>query len=922
MTEYKNTVFLPNTDFPMRANLPQKEPEHLARWEKMDIYKQMLKSREGCQQFVLHDGPPYANGHIHIGTALNKILKDVVNRNQYLLGKLVYFTPGWDCHGLPIEWKIEEQYREAGKDKDNVPVVQFLDECRAFAQKWIDIQREEFKRLGVFADWDNPYLTMSKLAESSIAKEIGKFLMRGDLYRGEKPVLWSFVEKTALAEAEVEYKDRTSPAIYVGFPLKSSKLDLGEGVKFIIWTTTPWTIPGNRGIAYGNELDYVLAEAEGKKFVVAEELLSSFETDAGILSPKVLKKFKGAELEGSICAHPFAGLGYDFDVPLIHGEHVTTDAGTGLVHIGPSHGMEDFLVAKAFGLEIPHTVDNDGSFYKHVPMFAGLHIFKANPVIIEKLQELGHLIHAGEIVHSCAHSWRSKAPLIYRTTPQWFISMDKLNLREKALREISNVKWVPERGQRRIESMIAERPDWCISRQRRWGVPLPIFIDKQTGEPLRDQGVIDRIVQAFSEDGISAWETRDPQSFLGADYKLDDYEQCKDVVDVWFDSGCTHAFVLEEQAELYSPADLYLEGSDQHRGWFHTTLLESCGTRGVAPYKTVLTHGYVLDEHGRKMSKSLGNTISPNEVATEMGIEILRLWVVASDFQADLRIGKDILKYQQDTYRRLRNTLRYLLGGLSGYSDSESVSYEQMPELEKWVLARVHEMDAQMRQAIETYDFQEWYSNLHNFCSGDLSAFYFDIRKDVLYCDAEDNLTRRAMRTVFDHLFQCLATWLAPVLNFTAEEAWMSRYGQDKSVHLSKFPDIPSQWKNDAVVEKYQQLRKQRKVMTGALEVARASGQLGSSLQAHLKIYDPEAVLFNDVDWAEISIASTIEVIKAPVPEGAYLNDECQGVGVVVEVSSGQKCERCWKVLPEVGAHSIYDDLCNRCADVLEERAV
>jgi isoleucyl-tRNA synthetase len=928
-TDYKDSVFLPKTDFPMRANLPQKEPETLKSWLDINQFVKLTQIREGAQKFILHDGPPYANGPIHAGTAMNKIMKDIINRSYHLMGRQIVFIPGWDCHGLPIEWKIEEEYRKDKKSRHDVPVIEFRRECRAYARQWIDVQREQFKRLGVWADWDHPYLTIEKETEARIVREMSKFLMDGSLYRGERPVMWSVVEQTALAEAEIEYQDHKSSSIYVRFPIKTPSLPIFEGAAAVIWTTTPWTIPANRGIAYGDDIDYVLMEVTatdipshvktGDHLIFAQELVDEICKQLGITDYKVLHPFKGTELANTICQHPFAGQGYDFDVPMLPGDHVTTEAGTGLVHTAPAHGIEDFYLGQKYGLEVTRFVQGNGVYEDSLPLFGGLHVYKAAAPIIEKLLEVGALLFQGEILHSYPHSWRSKAPLIYRTTPQWFLSMEKTGLRDKALAAIKEVRWIPEKGQRRIESMIEGRPDWCLSRQRSWGVPLAIFMHKQTLEPLRDEDVQNRIAEIFEEFGADAWFEGDKARFLGPNYNPDDYVQIMDVLDVWFDSGCSHAFVLEaRQSEGVTwPADLYLEGSDQHRGWFHTSLLEACGTRGRAPYKTVLTHGYVLDDKGRKMSKSLGNTIDPVEIADEMGAEMLRLWVASSDISEDMRIAKERLSYQQDTYRRLRNTLRYMLGGLKDFSESERVEASEMPELERWVLHRLHELDGVMRQCITNFDFQNWFTELHNFCSVDLSSFYFDVRKDVLYCDAEDNIMRRSMRTVFDQLFNCLTTWMAPVLCFTAEEAWRSRYGGESSVHMQMFPQVPASWKNDALAARFAEVRKLRKLMTGALEGARNEGKIGSSLQATIEIYNSKGTLPRDINWSEIAITSGANVIFKDAPAGAYTLPDTPDVAVVVNLASGEKCQRCWKVLEEVGSKSKDHPLCNRCTDVI-----
>ena len=940
--DYKATVFLPRTDFPMRAKLPEREPGILAHWDAIDLFGRQRVDAKGREKFILHDGPPYANGHLHLGTALNKILKDVVNRSQQMLGKDANYVPGWDCHGLPIEWKVEEGYRERGQDKDAVPAVEFRRECREFAEHWIGVQSEEFQRLGVVGDWADPYLTMTFPAEAQIAREIGKFLMDGSLYRGSKPVLWSVPEKTALADAEVEYHDHTSTTIWVRFPVVETAHAALKGASVVIWTTTPWTIPGNRAIAIDAAADYALVKATGlsegaaarlgETLLVAGPLLEKVLADAKILDHEVVARFEGAALAGTVCAHPLRGQGYDFDVPLLPANFVTMEEGTGFVHIAPGHGSDDYDVGMKHGLEVPLTVDGDGRFMAHVPLFAGKAVLTpegkdgdANRAVCDALAEAGMLLARGRLRHSYPHSWRSKAPLIFRNTPQWFISMEDARegggLRTKALAAIDGTRFVPAAGQTRLRSMIESRPDWCISRQRLWGVPLPIFLEKASSEPLRDPEVIERIASVFEEEGADAWYTSDPQRFLGNAYKAEDYEQVRDIVEVWFESGSTHSFVLETRPELAWPASLYLEGSDQHRGWFHSSLLESCGTRGRAPFEAILTHGFVLDEHGRKMSKSLGNVISPQDVIKQHGADILRLWVVASNYTEDVRVGPEILRYQVDAYRRLRNTLRYLLGNLHDFDVTERVDVAQMPELERWVLHRLVELDAVVREGCESFDFHSIYQSLHNFCAVDLSAFYFDVRKDSLYCDRSDSLSRRACRTVLDRVFECLTAWLAPILCFTAEEAWLARAAtRDGSVHLRLFPEVPAEWRDDELAAKWAKIRDVRRVVTGALEIERAEKRIGSSLQAHpvVHIGRPDlAEAVTGLDMAEVSITSGLTVVEDAPPPDAYTIAEVSGVGVEAGLAEGEKCQRCWRVLPDVGGHDGAPDVCGRCADAV-----
>jgi len=937
--DYRPTVFLPQTDFPMKAELPKREPALLARWAQTGLYDQLRASSKGREKFVLHDGPPYANGNLHMGHALNKILKDIVVRTQQMLGKDSVYVPGWDCHGLPIEWKIEEKYRAAKQNKDDVPIDEFRRECRAFAEHWVDVQREEFKRLGVMGDWDDPYLTMAYPAEAQIVREIGKFLMNGGLFQGARPIMWSVVEQTALAEAEVEYHDHTSRTIHARFKVVKAPVPALDGASVVIWTTTPWTMPANRAIAYGAAFDYAIirvdAVADGSKAVVGETLVlgaalvDQIAKEVGIGAWTVLATLKGEDLAGTVTAHPLRGQGYDYDVPLLPGDFVTTDAGTGFVHIAPSHGEDDFHLGQAHGIEIPMTVADDGSYYDHVPLFAGKRVYTpygkpgdANPAVTEAIDAAGGLLKAGTLVHSYPHSWRSKAPLIFRTTPQWFISMETNGLRETALQAIEDTRWVPAAGQNRIRAMIETRPDWCISRQRAWGVPIAVFIDKKTRQPLRDQGVIDRIAAAVEQEGADVWFTAPASQFLGNAYNAEDYEKVTDIVDVWFDSGSTHSFVLEQRPDLKWPASLYLEGSDQHRGWFHSSLLESCGTRGRAPYDAVLTHGFVLDEQGRKMSKSLGNITAPQDVIDQSGADILRLWVVASDYYEDLRIGKEILKYQADVYRRLRNTLRYLLGALEGFDAAERVERAAMPDLEQWVLHRLKELDVVMRESTEAFDFHRMYVELHQFCSVDLSAFYFDIRKDSLYCDRPDDPRRRAVRTVMDIVFDSLAKWLAPILCFTAEEAWLARHGDapDVSVHLQVFPILPDAWVAPDLAQRWSTLRDLRRVVTGAIELERAAKRIGSSLQASVVLYADAAVesALAGHDLAEICIVSEAVLSLEAAPEGAFTMADVPGIAVTVGLASGEKCQRCWRVLPEVTTIAAHPDLCGRCADAVD----
>ncbi|QDH17973.1 isoleucine--tRNA ligase [Swingsia samuiensis] len=931
---YRDTVFLPRTSFPMRGGLPKREPEILQHWAEMDLDGKIREAGKGRPVFTLHDGPPYANGHIHIGHALNKVMKDVINRAHRMSGFEVRYLPGWDCHGLPIEWRIEEQYRKAGKDKDTVPVLQFREECRQYAAEWVGNQAEGFKRIGIQAEWENRYVTMDFSSEAKIVEEIGRFLLDGSLYRGLRPVMWSPVEKTALAEAEIEYHDIDSTTLFVAFPAVKDPTpgQALKGVSAVIWTTTPWTIPANRALAYGPDITYVVLRVDetteeslvpqGARLLIAEDLVETFSKEVGISGSHVLYTLPGKALEGAVFAHPLRGNGYDYDVPMLPGEFVTTEVGTGLVHMAPAHGQDDFVTCRQHGIEVTELVQGDGRYAPWVPHLEGLHVFKAAEPVSDLLTEARQraeaagepaigLMGRGKINHSYPHSWRSKAPIIFRATPQWFIGMDgATELREASLNALHDVTFVPESSRRRLTSMVEQRPDWCISRQRAWGVPIAIFVEKRTGEVLRDADVMQRVVDAFKEKGADAWYNTDPAVFLGPERNPDDYEQVFDIVDVWFESGASHQFVLGQEG-LSFPADLYLEGSDQHRGWFQSSLLESVGTQGCAPYKAIVTNGFVLDEQGRKMSKSLGNVISPTDVTDKLGADILRLWVLNSDTNEDLRIGHEILKQQGELYRRLRNTLRWLLGALDSYTPEEAVSYEDMPPLEQYILHRLTELRALIAEAVETHEWVGVYPALHGFCTTDLSAFYFDIRKDAIYCDAPSDMTRRAARTVLDILQRALCTWLAPVLVFTAEEAWQARFGEETSVHLEPFFEPDAAWNKPELGELWEDIRAYRRIVTTELETARREGIIGSSLEADvtLPFSQEEAEKLGGFDWAELLITSHAEVELLP--------GETRHGGPTVERAAGHKCARCWKVLPEVGENKEHPALCLRCVNVV-----
>ncbi len=895
----KENINLPKTKFSMKANLPSKEPALVEHWEKIGLYKKLRESRKGKEKFVLHDGPPYANGNIHMGTAYNKILKDLITKFHQMDGKDSVYVPGWDCHGLPIEWKIEEQYKKNKKNKNDVPISEFRKVCRDFAAKWIDVHKTQFKRLGVIGDWDNYYSTMSFDAEAQIVRELGKFLKEGSLYRGYKPVLWSTVEKTALSDAEVEYMDHTSDTIYVSFPIKKTNIEYLNECEIIIWTTTPWTIPANKALAFNESLTYVVIQInddndfKNRKIIVAKELLKNVLEENKINSHKVLKEFKGLDFKNTICSHPFLSLGYDYDVPMLSANFVTTEQGSGIVHCAPSHGPDDFNLCLNNGIKALETVDDNGVYTKHISNFEGTHIFKANPIVIEKLKLEKKLLSNGKLKHSYPHSWRSKAPLVHRATLQWFISMESHGLRKTALDAINKTIFYPSKAKERLKSMIETRPDWCVSRQRVWGVPLPIFISKKDGKVLIDQDVIENIANIYEKEGSDCWFSDDPQRFLGDKYKASDFNKMKDIVEVWFDSGSTHSFVLEKRKDLKWPASMYLEGSDQHRGWFHSSLLESCGTRGRAPYENILSHGFVVDGKGLKMSKSLGNIISPDDILKKYGADILRIWVASSNYAEDLRIDYSILEQHAEAYRKIRNTFRYLLGNLNDEFKKinlNELKIEEFPELEQYMLNKIFNLNKNFLNYYKSYNFHNLYKELLNFCTVDLSAFYFDIRKDTLYCDTKDSEKRKNTILLLNIILDCLLKWFAPILSFTTEEIFSIINKNNTSIHLEKFTNIPSNWENKSLNEKWTTLKKIRDNCNISIEEKRASKIIGSSLEANidLKLGKKLFKIAKDTDFAELCITSNANISEA--------DTDNEDILVNTVKAEGNKCPVCWKI--------------------------
>jgi len=896
----KEFINLPKTAFSMKANLPTKEPGIIEYWKKINLYEKLRVKSKGKEKFILHDGPPYANGNIHMGTALNKILKDIITKFHQMDGKDSVYVPGWDCHGLPIEWKIEEQYKKNKKNKNDVPIVEFRKECRDFANKWINVHKDQFRRLGVIGDWKNYYSTMSFDAEAQIVRELGKFLKEGSLYRGYKPVLWSTVEKTALADAEVEYMDHVSDTIYSAFPIKKTNLKEIEGSNIIIWTTTPWTIPANKALAYNSSLIYLVVKIndegdfKNKKIIVAKDLLETLIKECEIKSFDVQKEFLGKEFKGTTCSHPFLDIGYSYDIPMLEGRFVTTEQGSGIVHCAPSHGPDDFNLCLNNNIKALETVDDDGRYTKNIIKFEGIHIFKANPIVIENLKNQKKLLSNGKLTHSYPHSWRSKAPLVHRATAQWFISMESHGLRTKSLKAIDETIFYPNKAKERIKAMIETRPDWCVSRQRVWGVPLPIFLSKKNGEALIDDEVFENIAKIFEKEGSDCWFSDDAQKFLGKKYKSQDYDKISDIVEVWFDSGSTHSYVLEKREDLKWPASMYLEGSDQHRGWFHSSLLESCGTRGRAPFESILSHGFVVDGKGLKMSKSTGNVILPEEILKKYGADILRIWVASSNYAEDMRIDYSILDQHAESYRKIRNTFRYLLGNIQDdyiERNFEDLNVAELPDLEKYILHRVYLINKNFYNYFNSYNFHNLYKELLNFCTVELSAFYFDIRKDLLYCDPLDSKKRSNCILVLNIILNCLLKWFAPILSFTTEEIYrLINKEEENSIHLKNFIKIPEKWKNEEIDSNWEKIKKIRDVANISIESQRAIKVIGSSLEADIQIKLKKNYynIAKNNDFSEICITSLASVTQDDKME--------EDIQVICKKAEGTKCPVCWKI--------------------------
>ena len=928
MTDYSKTIKLPKTNFSMKANLSEKENQWLDFWKKNKVYESLKEQSKKFENYILHDGPPYANGDLHLGHALNKILKDIICRFKFQNSLNVNYIPGWDCHGLPIEWKVEEKFRKSGKNKSEVDLKKFRQECRDFASSWVEIQKNQFNRFGIQTNWEDIYLTMNRGSELVIVSELLKFLESDQLYLGFKPVMWSVVEQTALAEAEIEYHEKKSKAIYVKFPVINRK----EEISILIWTTTPWTIPCNKAIAFSRKLNYKLVEIndnyenlclkKGEKILLAENLISIFCSFHSIKDFKIKEKIKSEELEELICEHPLKNLGYKSEVKVFEGEHVTDEAGTGFVHIAPNHGVEDFEVGRKNKLDNLPTVNENGIYSSNIRFFEGMHVFKADDVVISELKNSKKLISSSDYLHSYPHSWRSKAPLIFRATSQWFISLDKNDLRKKSLNEIEKVKWIPSNSKKRIQSMVKDRPDWCVSRQRSWGVPITIFISKKNGAPLIDNKVNEKILSVIEEEGIDSWFSQPVEYFLNGLYESDEFEKVDSILDVWFDSGSSHVYVLKNRG-IKDKADLYLEGSDQHRGWFQTSLIESCANYGTSPFKSVLTHGFVIDEKGKKMSKSLGNVILPSDVIKKYGADILRIWVANSNYSEDIKISYQSLDRQAESYRKIRNTIRFLLGNLNYYSSKDNVSHEDLPQLEQFIRHKLFIYNKKINKYFEEFSFYKAFQLILSFCAQELSSLFFDIRKDSLYCDSSDSNVVKSAKTVMVDVFQCLIRWLSPIIPFTTEEAWQSwresiEPNDILSCHFLKKIEIEENWNNEKLSDRWAKILEIKNAFTFAVEHKRNLKEIKSSLEAKASIYlknQEHIAIAKSLDLSEILISSNV-IISNTFDEEHLFNSNEKAIGIKITKDNGKKCPRCWRLVKEFNNKI---DLCFRCFAVINE---
>jgi isoleucyl-tRNA synthetase len=918
--DYRQTLNLPKTDFPMKANLAKREPELLRMWEAKEIYHRLSQEARGRKKYILHDGPPYANGNIHIGTALNKILKDFVVKSKFMSGYDSHYVPGWDCHGLPVEHEVE---KSLGAKKGELSVVEIRKRCREYASNYVGIQREEFKRLGVFGEWEGPYLTMNFDYQATIVREFGKFLLDGSVYKGKKPVHWCPTCKTALAEAEVKYEDHRSPSIYVKFKMISEIGDRlptlrGRDVSVVIWTTTPWTIPANLAIALHPDFTYVAVDVGGEVYILAEGLLESVMEKVGIRKYKVLEKFPGKKLETLKCRHPFL----ERDSIIILASYVTLDAGTGCVHTAPGHGQEDYESGVEYGLDIYSPVDDDGRFTQEVAFFAGQFVFDANKAVNQKLAEVGALLKEEMMVHSYPHCWRTNDPIIFRATEQWFISMDKKGLRANALKAINEVIWIPPWGKDRIYGMIENRPDWCVSRQRAWGIPITVFYCNSCGEPLTTRETIGHVASLFEKEGADIWFETEVGHLLPEGTECPRcggraFSKEMDILDVWFDSGVSYAAVLERRKDLEFPASLYLEGSDQHRGWFHSSLLTSVGTRDCAPYRSVLTHGFVVDGEGKKMSKSAGNVVAPEEVISKLGADVLRLWVAAEDYKDDIKISNEILKRLADAYFRIRNTYRFLLGNLYDFvPGKDRVPQPELYELDRWALHRLQKLISRVREAYERFEFHVVYHSVQNFCAVEMSALYFDILKDRLYTFPARSAGRRSAQTVLHEILRTLTGLMAPILSFTAEEVWgfiPKESGEHESVHLTAFPEVRTEYLDEGLDDRWEKIWEIRGVVTKALEEARKEKRIGLSLDAQVHLYVAEKTYAflqpYQKDLKSVFIVSSVTLHSADEKE----------VKVEVSRAEGKKCERCWNYEIDVGHHVQHPQICERCIQAIQQ---